>query len=227
MANVTVTRADGSTETIALTDKKEDGHEYMSFKCSDGVTRYALLGESTDSKASHLWIEKDGVKKYCLKDSTTTIQSGTRFIFSKNNNMGPVNLVIGSNTYTLEGYNSYSSLFDIHSNVTFDINIAYKNGITLADFDTTGELGNFLRNATLTLTRESDGYGFRWSGSVGSIVGSIGSNGLGQGTWYYGEGSATFETTDSTSLDWYTIFTNLKTAYNNGDNLVVEFTAKA
>lgn len=71
MANVTVTRADGSTETIVLTDKKEDGHEYMGFKCSDGVTRYALLGESTDSKASHLWIEKGGVKKYCLKDPTT------------------------------------------------------------------------------------------------------------------------------------------------------------
>lgn len=73
MANVTVTRTDGSTETIVLTDKKEDGQEYMTFKCSDGVTRYALLGESTDSKASHLWIEKDGVKKYCLKDSTTAL----------------------------------------------------------------------------------------------------------------------------------------------------------
>ena len=94
-----------------LTDKKEDGQEYMTFKCSDGVTRYALLGESTDSKASHLWIEKDGVKKYCLKDSTTTIQSGTRFTFNKDNNLGPVNLVIGSNTYTLEGFDLDKSLF--------------------------------------------------------------------------------------------------------------------
>lgn len=73
VANATVTRADGSTETIVLTDKKEDGHEYMGFKCSDGVTRYALLGESTDSKASHLWIEKGGIKKYCLKDPTTAL----------------------------------------------------------------------------------------------------------------------------------------------------------
>lgn len=74
MANVTVIRADGSTETIVLTDKKEDGHEYMCFQCSDGVTRYALLGESTDSKASHLWIEKGGVKKYCLKEPSTRTQ---------------------------------------------------------------------------------------------------------------------------------------------------------
>lgn len=74
VANATVTRADGSTETIVLTDKKEDGHEYMGFQCSDGVTRYALLGESTDSKASHLWIEKDGVKKYCLKEPSTRTQ---------------------------------------------------------------------------------------------------------------------------------------------------------
>ena len=80
MANVIVTRTDGSTETIVLTDKKEDGHEYMSFKCSDGVTRYALLGESTDSKASHLWFEKDGVKKYCLKDPTTGLPFDVKLI---------------------------------------------------------------------------------------------------------------------------------------------------
>ena len=82
MANVTVTRADGSTETIVLTDKKEDGHEYMGFQCSDGVTRYALLGESTDSKASHLWIEKGGVKKYCLKDPTTELTLDVKTIES-------------------------------------------------------------------------------------------------------------------------------------------------
>lgn len=82
MANVTVTRADGSTETIVLTDKKEDGHEYMGFQCSDGVTRYVLLGESTDSKASHLWIEKGGVKKYCLKDPTTALTFDVKTIES-------------------------------------------------------------------------------------------------------------------------------------------------
>ena len=82
MANVTVTRADGSTETIVLTDKKEDGHEYMGFQCSDGVTRYALLGESTDSKASHLWIEKGSVKKYCLKDPTTELTFDVKTIES-------------------------------------------------------------------------------------------------------------------------------------------------
>lgn len=70
MANVTVTRADGTTETIALTDTKTDGYDYFGFTCSDGVTRYALLGESTDANASHLWVQKDGTKKYCMLNPT-------------------------------------------------------------------------------------------------------------------------------------------------------------
>lgn len=68
MAQVTVTRANGDTEKIILADSKESGREYMSFKCSDGVIRYALLGKQNDENASHLWIQKEGAeKKYVIK----------------------------------------------------------------------------------------------------------------------------------------------------------------
>ena len=68
MAQVTVTRANGDTEKITLANSKESGREYMSFKCSDGVTRYALLGKQNDENASHLWIQKNGgEKKYVIK----------------------------------------------------------------------------------------------------------------------------------------------------------------
>ncbi len=68
MAQVTVTRANGDTEKIILADSKEAGREYMSFKCSDGVTRYALLGKQNDENASHLWVQKNGgEKKYVIK----------------------------------------------------------------------------------------------------------------------------------------------------------------
>lgn len=68
MAQVTVTRANGDTEKIILADSKESGREYMSFKCSDGVIRYALLGKQNDENASYLWIQKEGAeKKYVIK----------------------------------------------------------------------------------------------------------------------------------------------------------------
>lgn len=76
MANVTITRPDGSTEQITLADAQEAGYEYYPFVCSDGVTRYALLGEQGNANASHLWIERNGVRKYALK-SPVTIPSGT------------------------------------------------------------------------------------------------------------------------------------------------------
>lgn len=152
--------------------------------------------------------------------AVTPIQSATRFIFNKNDNMGPVNLTIGGNTYTCEGYSAENPLFHLYDDGTFfGMCVAYKNGITAANYTTGAELYEFLRNATVTLTRESDGYGWRWSGS--SYVGGYVDSGVAD--WARGFGSAASETTDSTD----TIWSNLTTAYNNGDNLVVEFTANA
>ena len=63
---INVWRANGDLEYILLADTKENGHSYLPVLCSDGVTRYAQLGESTDSNVSHLWIKKNGVKKYVI-----------------------------------------------------------------------------------------------------------------------------------------------------------------
>lgn len=68
MANVTITRPDGSIETIILAEATDAGYDYYPFTCSDGKIRYALLGKQTDTNASHFWVEKSGVRKYALKD---------------------------------------------------------------------------------------------------------------------------------------------------------------
>lgn len=86
MAQVTVTRANGDTEKIVLADSKEAGREYMSFKCSDGVTRYALLGKQNDENASHLWVQKNGgEKKYVIKTPVINEEVPTGVLWGKSN----------------------------------------------------------------------------------------------------------------------------------------------
>lgn len=67
MAYISVTRANGDLEYIKLVNTKESGYSYFPFLCSDGVTRYAVLGESSDDNVSHLWIKQNGVKKYVIR----------------------------------------------------------------------------------------------------------------------------------------------------------------
>lgn len=86
MAQVTVTRENGDIEKITLADTKETGKEYMNFKCSDGVTRYALLGKQTDENASHLWVQKEGgEKKYVIKSPVTKVEVPTGLLWNKSN----------------------------------------------------------------------------------------------------------------------------------------------
>lgn len=75
MANITITRADGSTEQVGLAAGKTDGVEWLGVQCSDGIVRYARLVDAGDSGASHMWYEKNGVRKYLAKDPST-IPSG-------------------------------------------------------------------------------------------------------------------------------------------------------
>lgn len=70
---ISVTRANGDLELIRLVDTQEDGYSYFPVLCSDGVTRYAVLGESTDSNVSHLWIKQSGVKKYVIRQPTPAV----------------------------------------------------------------------------------------------------------------------------------------------------------
>lgn len=64
---ISVTKADGGLQYIKLVDTKEYGHSYFPVLCSDNVTRYAMLGESSDANASDLWIKQNGVKKYVIR----------------------------------------------------------------------------------------------------------------------------------------------------------------
>lgn len=72
MAYISVTRANGDLEYIKLVNTKEYGYSYFPFLCSDGVTRYAVLGESSDDNVSHLWIKQNGVKKYVIRQPNIT-----------------------------------------------------------------------------------------------------------------------------------------------------------
>lgn len=69
---ISVTRANGDLQLIKLVDTKEYGYSYFPVLCSDGVTRYAQLGESSDDNASHLWIKQNGVKKYVIRQPHVT-----------------------------------------------------------------------------------------------------------------------------------------------------------
>ena len=65
--HISVTKANGDLQLIKLVDTKEYGYSYFPVLCSDGVTRYAMLGESSDANASSLWIKQNGVKKYVIR----------------------------------------------------------------------------------------------------------------------------------------------------------------
>lgn len=69
---IRVTKANGDLQLIKLVDTKEYGHSYFPVLCSDSVTRYALLGESSDDNASDLWIKQNGVKKYVIRQPNIT-----------------------------------------------------------------------------------------------------------------------------------------------------------
>ena len=69
---ISVTRSNGDLELIRLVDTKEYGYSYIPVLCSDGVTRYALLGESSDDNVSSLWVKQNGVKKYVIRQPNIT-----------------------------------------------------------------------------------------------------------------------------------------------------------
>lgn len=69
---ISVTRANGDLELIRLVDTKEPGYSWFPVLCSDGVTRYAVLGESSDDNVSSLWVKQNGVKKYVIRQPNIT-----------------------------------------------------------------------------------------------------------------------------------------------------------
>lgn len=69
---ISVTKADGGLQYIKLVDTKEYGYDWFPVLCSDGVTRYARLGDKSDANASDLWIKQNGVKKYVIRQPIVT-----------------------------------------------------------------------------------------------------------------------------------------------------------
>ena len=64
---ISVTKAGEGLQLIKLSDTKEYGYDWFPVLCSDGVTRYAMLGESSDANVSDLWITQNGAKKYFIR----------------------------------------------------------------------------------------------------------------------------------------------------------------
>lgn len=144
---ISVTRANGDLEYILLADTKENGHSYFPVLCSDGVTRYVQLGESTDSNVSHLWIKQNGVKKYVIRIPNVTppvyLTMGNYADLYGFSNTGGLNFGEISGTFTYNNKTVAVRMFEFNSwYVYFAMQIGdetsgtYKANVTLIDPDT-------------------------------------------------------------------------------------------
>lgn len=156
MAYISVTRENGDLEFINLTDTKEDGYNWFPFLCHDGVTRYALLGESSDSNASHLWIKQNGVKKYFIRQPNVTppvyLTTGHYFNMYGFCDFNGVSFGAISGTFTYKNKTvtvvmfQYSSGYvDFAMQVDGETSGTYNATVTLIDTDT-GKQGSMYFN---------------------------------------------------------------------------------
>lgn len=144
---ISVTRANGDLEYIKLVDTKEYGHSYFPVLCSDNVTRYAMLGESSDANASDLWIKQNGVKKYVIRQPNVTpavyltMGKYTDVYGFANTGALKFGAISGTFTYnsktvtviTFEFYNPY---VDFAMQIDGETSGTYNANVTLIDPDT-------------------------------------------------------------------------------------------
>lgn len=144
---ISVTRANGDLEYIKLVDTKEYGYSYFPVLCSDGVTRYAVLGESSDDNVSHVWIKQDGVKKYFIRQPNIIppvyLTMGKYTDIYGFSNVGSLKFgaISGTFTYnskavtvlTFEFYNPY---VDFVMQIDGETSGTYNANVTLIDPDT-------------------------------------------------------------------------------------------
>lgn len=155
------------------------------------------------------------------------MQTGTKFTFNKNNNMGPIGLIVNGKTYILNGYDTSYALFNFGSN-SFSINAKYDSSVTPAItsglFNRGGALWNFFNNCATKLTIESSGVGLLWSSPVGVMdVDDYGSAGWVQRGASAASTTGDWTKTSTNTIDKTSVWNKIMTAYNNGDNLIVEF----
>lgn len=144
---ISVTKADGSLQYIKLSDTKEYGYSYFPVLCSDGVTRYAMLGESSDANASSLWIKKNGLKKYFIRQPniipSVYLTMGSyrdRYGFSNTGTFkfGEISgtFTYNSKTVTVEMFQFYDPYVSFVMQVGGETNGTYNANVTLIDPDT-------------------------------------------------------------------------------------------
>lgn len=144
---ISVTRANGDLQLIKLVDTKEYGYSYFPVLCSDGVTRYAMLGDKSDANASDLWIKQNGVKKYVIRQPNVTpsvylTMGGYTDIYGFSN-IGSLKFGAISGTFTynsktvtvlmLEFYNPY---MDFAIQIDGETSGTYNANVTLIEPDT-------------------------------------------------------------------------------------------
>ena len=145
MAYISVTRANGDLEYIKLVNTKESGYSYFPFLCSDGVTRYAVLGESSEDNVSHLWIKQNGVKKYFIRQPNITpavyLTMGSyrdRHGFSNTGKFGAISgtFTYNSKTVTVTMFQFYDPYVSFTMQVDGETSGTYNATVTLIDPDT-------------------------------------------------------------------------------------------
>lgn len=184
----------------------------------------------------------DGCTDEAINKLWYVMQTGTRFVFNKNDNMGPIGLVVDGTTYTLNGtketrVTSSGQLFDIESTSSIapplQMNIKYDSTVTPAItsdlFSSDGVLHTFIyKNHQVKLTKDSDNVGLLFMPTMYEIGDGIHSSVSGYG-WSAKvasqNGDWTSTSTDSTVIN--NVLTALRTAYSNGENLVIEFIPKS
>ena len=144
---ISVTKADGGLQYIKLVDTKEYGHSYFPVLCSDNVTRYAMLGESSDANASDLWIKQNGVKKYVIRQPNITpavyLTMGKytdMYGFSNIDSLkfGAISgtFTYNSKTVTVITFEFYNPYVDFAMQIDGETSGTYNANVTLIDPDT-------------------------------------------------------------------------------------------
>lgn len=144
---ISVTKADGGLQYIKLVDTKKYGYDWFPVLCSDGVTRYAMLGDKFDTNASDLWIKQNGVKKYVIRQPDITpavyLTMGKYTDMYGFSNIGSLKFGAISGTFTynsktvtvlmLEFYNPY---MDFAIQIDGETSGTYNANVTLIEPDT-------------------------------------------------------------------------------------------
>ena len=226
---ITITQSPNETITVTV-----DGKSYTSsFEYYKGATLTATATPASGYKAGALSASSvtiSGPVTFTIGEATKLqMQTGTKFTFNKNNNMGPIGLIVNGKTYILNGYSIYVTLFNFDSSY-FGIIAKYDSSVTPAItsglFTMGGELWNFFNNCATKLTIESSGVGLLWSSpySVGGI------DDCGYADWdqegaFAASMTGDWTKTSTNSIDIRSVWDKIITAYDNGDNLIVEFIA--